>query len=45
MSLNWRHPNSKIGGKLIGYDIYGYGPQIFTLSRAVPGEYQVKVKY
>jgi uncharacterized protein YfaP (DUF2135 family) len=41
----WNHPHSKIGGVLTGYDIYGYGPQIFTLTNAVPGEYTIKINY
>ena len=44
-TVNWKHPRSKIGGKLIGWNIIGFGPQIFTLPRAIPGEYKVQVKY
>ena len=44
-TVNWQHTRSKIGGNLLGSDIYGYGPQIFTLPRGIPGEYIVRVKY
>ncbi len=44
-TVNWRHPTSKMGGVLMGHDIYGYGPQVFTLQRAPTGEYLVDVNY
>lgn len=39
------HRLTKIGGKLDVDDTDGFGPEVFTLTNAVSGKYQVKVKY
>ncbi len=44
-TVSFQNTRSKIGGVLTGSTIFGYGPQIFTLGSALPGEYSIRIKY
>lgn len=41
----YAHKNSKIGGSLDIDITNGYGPETFTLPRAIPGQYLIQVQY
>ncbi len=43
--VSYRNKRSKIGGQLDVDITSGYGPETFTLARALPGEYLVQVQY
>lgn len=41
----WASPVTSSGGNLIANDETGFGPQIFTMEKAIPGQYSVDVQY
>lgn len=41
----WAQPVTKNGGNLIANDPTGFGPQIFTMQNAIPGQYSIQVQY
>ncbi len=41
----WAQPVTKNGGNLIANDETGFGPQIFTMQNAIPGQYSIQVQY
>jgi hypothetical protein len=41
----YNHPETKIGGRLSTDVTTGYGPEMFLLKDAIPGQYVVHVKY
>ncbi len=41
----WRQPTTSSGGNLIANDETGFGPQIFTMEKALPGQYSIDVQY
>lgn len=41
----YSHPNTKIGGQLSPDMTAGFGPEEFTLRKAIKGDYFVKIKY
>lgn len=42
--VHWRQHRSTSGG-LLQTDATGYGPEVYTLAAALPGEYEVDVEY
>ena len=41
----YEHTKTKIGGRITEDVTQGYGPEMYTLARAVPGKYRIRVKY
>jgi tetratricopeptide (TPR) repeat protein len=41
----YSHPDTKIGGHLTRDVTQGYGPEMYTLKKAIPGKYKIKAKY
>ena len=41
----YSHRDTQIGGRLSTDVTQGFGPEMFVLRKAVPGEYQVRAKY
>jgi len=41
----YSHPQTKIGGRMTQDVTQGYGPEMFRLKKAIPGKYQIRVKY
>ncbi len=41
----YEHTETKIGGRITEDVTGGYGPEMYTLRRAVAGEYRIRVKY
>ena len=41
----YQHQTTKIGGRLSDDVTAGYGPEMFRLDKAVPGKYDIRVKY
>lgn len=41
----WARPSTENGGNIIANDETGFGPQIFTMERAIPGHYNIDVQY
>lgn len=41
----YSHPNTRSGGRLTRDVTQGYGPEMYVLAKAPPGEYQVRAKY
>ncbi|MDH3592202.1 MAG: hypothetical protein OER88_10010, partial [Planctomycetota bacterium] len=41
----YKHKKTSIGGAITKDVTGGFGPEMFTLRKAIPGTYQVKVKY
>ena len=41
----YNHRDTKIGGHMTRDVTQGYGPEMYTLTRAVPGQYRVRVKF
>ena len=42
---NWRRPLVGTGGRLTADNMHGFGPDIFRLKQAEPGEYVIRVNY
>ncbi len=42
---NWRHCTSALSGRLVSDQRDGFGPEIFRLKHAEPGEYVIRVNY
>ncbi len=44
-AASYRHPRTRIGGRLSRDCTQGYGPEEFMLKKAIPGVYRVEVNY
>jgi uncharacterized protein YfaP (DUF2135 family) len=41
----WASPSVPSGGNLVANDETGFGPQIFTMEKALPGSYSIQAQY